>query len=214
MTHLEINEIFEILTKKFPNATTELIHHSNFELLIAVILSAQATDKSVNEATANLFKVANTPEKIYALGEAGLIKYIKKIGLFSAKAKNVIKTCNILITNFNSKVPKDRDALESLPGVGRKTASVVLNVAFGEPTIAVDTHVFRVANRTGLAPGKNPLEVEMKLAKIIPEKFLQHAALTLVLHGRYICKAINPLCRECPINKYCDYFHNVFLTKS
>lgn len=213
MTSSEINQIFHLLTEKFPNATTELIHHSNFELLIAVILSAQATDKSVNEACAKLFKVANTPETLYALGEAELIKYIKNIGLYAAKAKNVIKTCKILITNFNSKVPRTREELESLPGVGRKTASVVLNVAFHEPTIAVDTHVFRVSNRTGLAHSKNPLEVEMQLAKIIPEEYLQHAALTLVLHGRYICKAINPLCSQCPISKHCEYYQNNFSKK-
>lgn len=213
MNSKEITKVFALLAKRFPNATTELIHHSNFELLIAVILSAHSTDKSVNEAIKKLFHVANTPEKIFKLGESDLKKYIKNIGLYNAKAKNVIKTCKVLMDNFAGKVPSTREKLETLPGVGRKTANVILNIAFNQPTFAVDTHVFRVANRTGLATGKNPLIVEKKLEKIIPKKFAKMAAPTLLLHGRYICKAKKPLCPECPINKFCNYYKNVFLKK-
>ena len=172
--------------------------------MIAVILSAQATDVSVNKATHLLFSVANTPESMFALGEAGLKQYIKTINLYPTKAKHIIKTCAILKNQFHSQVPNNRKDLESLPGVGRKTANVVLNTAFGQSTIAVDTHIFRVANRTGLAVGKNPLEVEKKLEKIIPEKYLKNAHHWLVLHGRYICTARHPKCTECFISKWCE----------
>ncbi|MEK7791861.1 MAG: endonuclease III, partial [Pseudomonadota bacterium] len=185
--------------------TTELVYHSPFELLIAVILSAQATDKSVNLATKRLFPLANTPEKILALGEAGLTQFIKSIGLYKTKAKNILATCQLLIQQHNSAVPRTREQLESLPGVGRKTANVVLNTAFGEPTMAVDTHIFRLANRTGLAPGKTVLEVELKLLKVIPKEFLQDAHHWLILHGRYICTARKPKCPLCPINHLCEF---------
>ncbi|OGT42887.1 MAG: endonuclease III [Gammaproteobacteria bacterium RIFCSPHIGHO2_12_FULL_40_19] len=198
-------KIFETLEKSNPAPTTELHFQNNFELLIAVILSAQATDISVNKATKDLFLTANTPEKILALGTDGLKQYIKTINLFPTKAKHIIKTCELLIQKFNSHVPSDRNDLESLPGVGRKTANVVLNTAFGESTIAVDTHIFRVANRTGLAKGKTPLDVEKQLTKTIPKKYLKNAHHWLVLHGRYICTARNPKCSECPIVKWCDY---------
>ena len=196
-------KIFEILEKNNPAPTTELNFQNNFELLIAVILSAQATDISVNKATKELFLIANTPEKILSLGIDGLKKYIKTINLFPTKAKHIIKTCELLIKQFHSEVPNNRDDLESLPGVGRKTANVVLNTAFGESTIAVDTHIFRVANRTGLAKGKTPLAVETQLSKTIPKKYLKNAHHWLVLHGRYICMARNPKCNECPIVKWC-----------
>lgn len=201
-----IEKIFSILQKKNPTPTTELHFDNNFELLISVILSAQATDISVNKATKILFPVANTPEQIYALGESGLKKYIKTIGLYNAKTKNIISTCKILIDKFDSIVPNKREELESLPGVGRKTANVVLNTAFGESTIAVDTHIFRVSNRIGLAKAKTPLATEQQLLKTIPKKYLKDAHHWLVLHGRYICTARNPKCDECPIAKYCAYF--------
>lgn len=197
--------IFEILKAANPAPTTELVYHSEFELLVSVMLSAQATDVSVNKATAKLYPVANTPEAILALGEAGLKQYIKTIGLFNSKAANVIKTCRILIEQHGSQVPHSREALEALPGVGRKTANVVLNTAFGEPTMAVDTHIFRVANRTKLAVGKTPLAVEKKLVATIPKAYLQDAHHWLILHGRYVCTARSPKCIECPIYDLCEY---------
>jgi len=198
-------EIFRRLREDNPHPTTELNFSSPFELLVAVTLSAQATDVGVNKATDKLFPVANTPEAIYALGVDGLSEYIKTIGLFNSKARNVIAACKILIEQHNSEVPDNREALEALPGVGRKTANVVLNVAFGEPTIAVDTHIFRVSNRTGLAPGKTPLEVEKGLLKRTPDKWKAHAHHWLILHGRYVCKARKPLCAECRVNEICRY---------
>ena len=197
--------IFTRFQQANPKPTTELIYHSDFELLIAVILSAQATDVSVNKATGPLFKRANSPEAIYALGVDGLKSYIKTIGLFNSKAMNVIKTCKQLIDLHQSKVPEDREALEALPGVGRKTANVVLNTAFGHPTMAVDTHIFRVANRTKIAPGKTVLAVEKKLIKVIPKRFLVDAHHWLILHGRYICTARKPQCEKCPILDLCEY---------
>ncbi len=207
MTPLNIKKIFAILEKQNPAPKTELLYTSVFELLISVILSAQATDISVNKATRLLYPIANTPEKILALGEAGLILYIKSIGLYPTKAKNIIKTCAILIQAYNSQVPNDRKALEALPGVGRKTANVVLNTAFGHPTIAVDTHILRISNRIGLANAKTPLKVEQQLLGIIPKKYLNNAHHWLILHGRYICKARKPDCADCKINKYCDYYN-------
>lgn len=198
-------EIFRRLAINNPNPDTELHYNSPFELLVSVILSAQATDVSVNKATDPLYRVANTPAKILALGEAGLKRYIKTIGLFNTKARNIIKTCSILIESHGGEVPNDRAALEALPGVGRKTANVILNTAFGEPTIAVDTHIFRVSNRTGLAPGKTPLEVEKKLLKFTPSEYRKGAHHWLILHGRYICKARKPLCAECIISELCEY---------
>jgi endonuclease-3 len=200
-----INKIFERLQAANPEPTTELIYRTNFELLIAVILSAQATDTSVNKATAGLFKAANTPEKLLALGEAGLKQHIKSIGLYSTKAKNILKTCQILIAKFQSSVPDDRESLESLPGVGRKTANVILNTCFGQPTIAVDTHIFRVSNRIGLAQGKTPLEVERQLEKNIPKQYKQNAHHWLILHGRYTCIARKPRCPTCIIRDLCKY---------
>lgn len=199
-----LNHIFSTLKKNNPTPTTELIFDSDFELLIAVMLSAQATDISVNKATAKLFPIANTPEKIVALGEDALKKYIKTINYYPTKTKHILKTCEILIAKFNSQVPSNRTGLESLPGVGRKTANVILNTAFGESTIAVDTHIFRVSNRIGLTKGKTPREVEDQLIKIIPKKYLRDAHHWLVLHGRYICIARNPKCSECPIEKWCS----------
>ncbi|MEO5558036.1 MAG: endonuclease III [Dokdonella sp.] len=190
-----------------PHPTTELDYTTPFELLIAVILSAQATDVGVNKATRKLYPVANTPQKILYLGEEDLKRYISTIGLFNAKAKNVIATCRILVEQHEGEVPRTREALEALPGVGRKTANVVLNTAFGEPTIAVDTHIFRVANRTGLAPGKNVRNVEDKLAKVVPEEFRMDAHHWLILHGRYVCKARKAACPECAINDLCAYRH-------
>ena len=198
-------ELFERLKAANPHPTTELAHQSPFELLIAVMLSAQATDKSVNLATATLFPVANTPEKILTLGEDGLKSHIRRIGLFPTKAKNVLATCQILLDKHAGEVPRDRAALEALPGVGRKTANVVLNTAFGEPTIAVDTHIFRVANRTGLAPGKSVLEVETKLLRNVPAEYKLDAHHWLILHGRYVCKARKPECGACPIRDLCDF---------
>ena len=200
-----IAEIFKRLKKHNPEPTTELKYSSPFELLIAVILSAQATDKGVNKATDELYKVANTPEDILALKERGLKQYIKTIGLFNTKARNIIKTCKILSEEYNSQVPEDRQALESLPGVGRKTANVILNTAFGHPTIAVDTHIFRVANRTGLAPGKTVLEVEKKLLKAVPPRYKQDAHHWLILHGRYTCIARKPRCGSCMIEDLCEF---------
>ena len=198
-------EIFERLSEAIPNPETELNYSNPFELLIAVILSAQATDKGVNIATDKLFPVANTPEAIYALGEDGLKEYIKTIGLFNTKGANIIKTCKMLIELHNSEVPDNREALEALPGVGRKTANVVLNTAYGQPTMAVDTHIFRVSNRTKIAPGKNVLEVEMKLLKNIPKQFIIPAHHLLILHGRYTCTARKPRCGACCIYDLCEF---------
>ena len=198
-------EIFSRLQKDNPNPTTELNFNSTFELLIAVILSAQATDKSVNIATNKLYAIANTPEAIYGLGETGLKKHIKTIGLYNTKAKNIIKTCRILIDEHNSTVPDDQKKLEALPGVGRKTANVVRNTAFGHPTMAVDTHIFRVSNRTKIAPGKNVLEVEKKLVKFIPDEFMVDAHHWLILLGRYTCVARKPRCGSCLIEDLCEY---------
>ncbi|OWL90426.1 endonuclease III [Halopseudomonas aestusnigri] len=200
-------EIFRRLREDNPHPTTELKFSTPFELLVAVTLSAQATDVGVNKATDKLFPVANTPEAIYALGVDGLSEYIKTIGLFNSKARNVIAACKILIEEHNSQVPETREALEALPGVGRKTANVVLNTAFGQPTMAVDTHIFRVSNRTGIAPGKNVLEVEKKLLKHVPKEFLVDAHHWLILHGRYVCKARTPQCGSCRIEDLCDYKH-------
>lgn len=197
--------IFSTLRDLNPSPDTELHYENPFELLIAVILSAQATDISVNKATDKLYPVAATPEAIYALGVAGLKPYIRTIGLFNSKAENIIKTCRILIDLFHSEVPRTRDELESLPGVGRKTANVILNTAFGEPTIAVDTHIFRVSNRTGIAKGKTPFEVEKRLVRLTPEEFRKDAHHWLILHGRYTCKARKPLCGACPVIEWCEY---------
>ena len=196
---------FARLQQAMGEPKTELSYVNNFTLLVAVVLSAQATDKGVNKATAPLFKVADTPAKMAALGEAGLTDYIKTIGLFRNKAKNVIALSNILLECHNGQVPADREALEGLPGVGRKTANVVLNVAFGEKTIAVDTHIFRVANRTGLAPGKTPREVEDALMRVVPDAYLLHAHHWLILHGRYVCTARAPKCPGCVVRDLCDY---------
>jgi endonuclease III len=197
--------IFERLRAANPSPTTELIYRTPFELLVAVILSAQATDKGVNKATARLFAVADTPEALLALGEEGLKEHIRTIGLFNSKAKNIIQTCAILVAEHGGQVPREREALERLPGVGRKTANVVLNTAFGEPTMAVDTHIFRVANRTGIATGKTPLAVEQALLRHVPKAFLKDAHHWLILHGRYVCVARKPRCPECPIADLCDY---------
>ncbi len=199
------HEFFRRLREAMPEPRSELEHASAFELLVAVILSAQATDKSVNLATARLFPVARTPAAIAALGEERLMEYIRTIGLFRAKARNVVAMSKLLVERHGGEVPRTREALEALPGVGRKTANVILNVAFGEPTIAVDTHVFRVGNRTGLAPGKDPLAVETKLLKTVPEEFRLHAHHWLILHGRYTCLARKPLCHKCPVHDLCDF---------
>jgi endonuclease-3 len=198
-------EIFERFRAANPHPKTELVYRTPYELLVAVVLSAQATDKSVNLATAKLFPVANTPAKMAALGEERLKEYIKTIGLFRTKAKNVIQLSRMLLQNFKGEIPQNREDLESLPGVGRKTANVVLNTAFGEPTMAVDTHIFRLANRTGLGPGKDPLEVEQKLLKFTPPEFLKDAHHWLILHGRYVCVARKPKCPECLIRDLCDF---------
>jgi len=198
-------EIFTRFRAANPRPTTELEYQTPFQLLIAVILSAQATDKSVNLATRKLFPIADTPEKILQLGETGLSSFIQRIGLFRTKTKNILATCQLLIEQHNSEVPRTRTELEKLPGVGRKTASVILNTAFGEPTIAVDTHIFRVANRIGIAPGKNVLEVEHKLLKVVPDEFQHDAHHWLILHGRYICKARKPLCHQCLIVDLCEF---------
>lgn len=198
-------QIFERLAIAIPEPVTELEYSSPFELLIAVVLSAQATDKGVNKATRQLFPVANTPEGLLALGESGLKTYINTIGLFNSKARHIMGLCQNLIDRHNSEVPRERAALEALPGVGRKTANVILNTAFGQPTIAVDTHIFRVANRTRLAPGKNVVEVEQKLTRLTPKEFLKDAHHLLILHGRYTCKARKPECANCPIADLCEY---------
>jgi endonuclease-3 len=207
MTPRQRSALFRRLQQANPQPTTELVYRSPFELLVSVILSAQATDVSVNKATAGLFRVANTPAAILALGEAGLKKHIRTIGLYNTKAKNILLTCQALLDRHGGKVPRERSALEALPGVGRKTANVVLNTAFGEPTIAVDTHIFRVANRTGLAPGKTPRAVEDGLLATTPARFRRDAHHWLILHGRYICKARQPDCPNCPIASLCEYPH-------
>ena len=198
-------KFFAQLKKDNPNPKTELKYNSNFELLIAVILSAQATDTSVNKATEKLYRVANTPQSILSLGEKKLKAHIKTIGLFNTKAKNILKTCQILLDKHEGKVPDTRVSLEALPGVGRKTANVVLNTAFSEETMAVDTHIFRVSNRTGLAPGKNVLEVERNLLKRIPQEYLLNAHHWLILLGRYVCTARNPKCASCKVEEFCRY---------
>jgi endonuclease III len=205
MSPAKREELYRRLAEAMPEPRSELEFTTPFELLVAVVLSAQATDKSVNLATAKLFPVANTPEKIAKLGAGGLEQYIRTIGLYRGKAKNVVKLSELLLEQHGGKVPRTREALEALPGVGRKTANVVLNVAFEELTIAVDTHVFRVANRTGLAPGKDPLEVEAKLLKVTPKKYLRNAHHYLILHGRYTCVARKPLCGKCPIFEPCEF---------
>jgi endonuclease-3 len=199
-----IEPFYATLKAANPHPVTELEYTNAFELLAAVLLSAQATDAGVNKATRKLFAVANTPAKMVALGVEGVSEYIKTIGLFRNKAKNLVETSRILVEQHGGQVPHDREALEALPGVGRKTANVVLNVVFGEPTMAVDTHIFRVSNRTGLAPGKNPLEVEMGLLKRVPPEYLHHAHHWLILHGRYVCQARRPLCEQCQVLRYCD----------
>jgi endonuclease-3 len=199
--------IFERLREANPQPTTELAFANPFELLVAVILSAQATDKGVNKATARLFPVANPPATILALGVEGLKSHIKTIGLFNSKAENIIRTCAILLEQHGGEVPADRAALEALPGVGRKTANVVLNTAFGQPTMAVDTHIFRVSNRTGIAPGRNVLEVEKRLLRLVPAEFLHDAHHWLILHGRYTCVARRPRCQSCLIEDLCEYRH-------
>ena len=198
-------EIFSRLREGNPHPTTELLYATPFELLIAVVLSAQATDKGVNIATRKLYPVANTPEQILKLGLEGLEQYVRTIGLYHSKAKHIMETCRILVEQHHSIVPNTREELEKLPGVGRKTANVILNTAFGHPTMAVDTHIFRVANRTGIAPGKNVLEVEKKLLKYIDKQFMQDAHHWLILHGRYVCKARKPNCPECMIRDLCEY---------
>jgi len=200
-------EIFRRLKELNPEPTTELHYRTPFELLVAVVLSAQATDKGVNLATPRLFAVADNPKAMLALGQDALEQYVKTIGLYRTKAKNLIATCRMLIEQYGGEVPRDREALESLPGVGRKTANVILNTAFGEATIAVDTHIFRVANRTGIAPGKDVLEVEKKLLKLVPAPYLRHAHHWLILHGRYVCKARKPDCPTCAIRDLCEYRH-------
>lgn len=197
--------MFERFRASNPHPTTELIYHSDFELLIAVILSAQATDRSVNSATTALFPVANTPQTFLTLGEENLKRFIKTIGLYHSKARHIIRTCQLLIERHHGQVPRERQALESLPGVGRKTANVILNTAFGLPTMAVDTHIFRVANRTGLAPGKTPLAVEHGLLRNIEPEFLHDAHHWLILHGRYVCVARKPHCLDCCIRDLCEY---------
>jgi endonuclease-3 len=200
-------QIFNRLRDQNPHPTTELNYSSSFELLIAVILSAQATDVSVNKASAGLFAVAPTPLTMLALGEQKLREHIKTIGLYNSKAKNIIKTCQLLIERHDGEIPDDRLSLEALPGVGRKTANVVLNTAFGQPTMAVDTHIFRISNRTKIAPGKTPLEVEKRLLRLIPSEFLQDAHHWLILHGRYVCIARKPRCGSCIIEDLCEYKH-------
>lgn len=200
-----IKKIFACFKKHNPHPTTELVYHNPFELLVAVVLSAQATDKSVNKATEKLFAVADTPEKMLKLGEAKLKDYVRTIGLYKNKAKNIIKTCQMLVSQFHSTVPSSREALESLPGVGRKTANVILNTYFKQPVIAVDTHIFRVAQRIGLAKGKTPLAVEEQLMKVIPKAYLHDAHHWLILHGRYVCVARKPKCPTCVIRQWCEF---------
>ncbi|SEJ36864.1 endonuclease III [Frateuria terrea] len=207
MKRADIVELFTRLRELNPHPTTELEYRTPFELLVAVVLSAQATDVGVNKATRKLYPKANTPRAILALGEEGLKRYISTIGLYNAKAKNVIALCRLLVEQHGGEVPRTREALEALPGVGRKTANVVLNTAFGEPTIAVDTHIFRVSNRTGLAPGKDVRAVEDKLEKVVPAEFKKDAHHWLILHGRYVCKARKPDCPACPIRDLCQYKH-------
>jgi endonuclease-3 len=207
-------EIFSRLKTANPQPTTELVYSTPFELLVAVVLSAQATDKSVNLATKILFQKANTPEKILTLGETGLQKSIKSIGLYKTKAKNILATCKLLIQHYDSSVPQTREELEGLPGVGHKTANVILNTAFGKPTIAVDTHIFRLSNRTGLAIGKNVSEVELKLLKFVPKQFHQNAHHWLILHGRYVCKARKPECAKCIIEDLCDFKEKILKTNT
>jgi len=209
MTPVARLKIFKTLKKHNPNPTTELVYHSHFELLVAVILSAQATDVSVNKATGPLFQVANTPESILALGYDTLCSYIKSIGLYRNKAKHILAMCQTLLAKHDGQVPHTREALEALAGVGRKTANVILNTAFGEPTMAVDTHIFRIANRTGLAPGKTPLAVEKHLLATIPKAYLQDAHHWLILHGRYVCTARQPKCADCCIKTWCLYLDKV-----
>lgn len=209
----KIREIFLRFQKTNPQPTTELKYQNHFELLVSVILSAQATDISVNKATEKLFAVANTPEKILKLGEAKLKEYVKTIGLFNTKAANIIKACKILIEKYHSEVPNNRDALEELPGVGRKTANVILNTCFGQPMIAVDTHIFRVANRIGLAKGKTPRAVEEQLLKVIPPEFIHNAHHWLILHGRYTCIARKPRCPTCVIRDLCEFKHKTIEDK-
>jgi endonuclease-3 len=205
MTNAQVEGFFAALEAANPEPEGELEYVNPFTLLVAVVLSAQATDTGVNKATAKLFPIADTPQKMLALGEDGVREHIKTIGLFNAKAKNVVALCARLIAEHGGEVPRDREALEALPGVGRKTANVVLNTAFGEPTIAVDTHLFRVANRTGMAPGKTPLAVEKALLKRVPQRFLRYAHHWLILHGRYICKARKPACPRCVARAFCNY---------
>jgi endonuclease-3 len=205
MKNAEVFEFYRRLAESNPAPETELEYVNPYTLLVAVALSAQATDVGVNKATRSLFAKVKTPQQMLKLGEEGIKQHIKTIGLYNTKAKNVIAAARILVDEYGGEVPKEREKLEKLPGVGRKTANVVLNVAFGQPTIAVDTHIFRVANRTGLAPGKNPLEVELKLAKATPEPFITHAHHWLILHGRYICKARTPECWHCPAADLCAY---------
>lgn len=205
MKKADVQQFYQRLRDNNPAPTTELDYATPFQLLIAVILSAQATDVGVNKATARLFPAAPTPAAMLALGEAGVAEYIKTIGLYKTKARNVVATCRILIDQHGGEVPAEREALEALPGVGRKTANVVLNTAFGQPTIAVDTHIFRLGNRTGLAPGKTPLAVELKLLKRIPAPYLQHAHHWLILHGRYVCQARKPRCWECSVAAPCHF---------
>jgi len=201
----QVRRIFEIFEAADPSPETELKYNNPFELLVAVVLSAQATDVSVNKVTPGLFEVANTPEAILKLGEEEFKGHISSIGLYNSKASNIIRACEMLVRDYGSKVPDDRASLEKLPGVGRKTANVVLNVVFGQPTMAVDTHIFRVGNRTGLAPGKTPLDVEKGLLKAIPEEFMRHAHHWLILHGRYTCTARKPKCHTCPIAPECQW---------
>lgn len=200
-----IIRLFEHLQAENPEPETELNFTTPFELLVAVMLSAQSTDTGVNKATIKLFPVANTPQAVLALGESKLKEHISTLGLYNSKAKHLLATCRLLVDQYGGDVPGTRKALESLPGVGRKTANVILNILFNEPTIAVDTHIFRVGNRTGLAPGKTPLEVEKRLLKVIPERFKMHAHHWLILHGRYTCKARKPLCHQCPIEVECEW---------
>ncbi len=209
MNKTKRTEIFTRWRDINPKPTTELEFNSAFELLVAVALSAQSTDVGVNKATKRLFPVANTPETIFALGEEGLKKYIKTIGLFNSKAKHIIQACKILIEKFDSIVPDNREDLVSLPGVGRKTANVILNTAFGQPAMAVDTHIYRVSNRTKIAPGKNVVEVEKRLVRLIPKEFMVDAHHWLILHGRYVCKARKPLCKECVIVDLCEFNQKV-----